>query len=208
MPLRVQYGCGWSAPIGWWNFDASPTLRFERIPFIGRLYTRNTDRFPGNVKFGDIVQGLPLPDQSCELLYCSHVLEHLTFADCQTAISNSYRLLSPDGIWRMVLPDLRSLAEEYIHSPRPTAAHTFMKESGLGAHHTRSGVLNRGREAIGNSRHQWLWDFDSLHLALTEAGFADVRRAEFGDSGLSAFAHVEDPVRWAGALGVQCRRPA
>jgi hypothetical protein len=28
----VQYGCGYSAPNSWVNFDASPTLRFERIP--------------------------------------------------------------------------------------------------------------------------------------------------------------------------------
>jgi len=54
----VQYGCGWSAPINWRNFDASPTLRFERIPIVGRFYTKNASRFPRNVEFGDIVCGL------------------------------------------------------------------------------------------------------------------------------------------------------
>ena len=47
--LYVQYGCGLSAPAGWMNFDASPTLRFERSP-IGFLYTRNRERFPRNVR--------------------------------------------------------------------------------------------------------------------------------------------------------------
>ena len=75
--LCVQYGCGWYAPEGWRNFDASPTLRFERIPLLGRLYTKNTERFPENVEYGDIVAGLPISDNSCQAVYCSHILEHL-----------------------------------------------------------------------------------------------------------------------------------
>lgn len=33
--LFVQYGCGLAAPDGWINFDASPRLRFERLPGAG-----------------------------------------------------------------------------------------------------------------------------------------------------------------------------
>ncbi|MCI5142460.1 MAG: methyltransferase type 11, partial [Candidatus Electrothrix sp. ATG1] len=28
----IHYGCGLSAPESWLNFDASPTLRLQRIP--------------------------------------------------------------------------------------------------------------------------------------------------------------------------------
>ena len=48
----VQYGCRWSAPSRWQNFDASPTLRFERTPLIGRPYTKNQSRFPSNAEYG------------------------------------------------------------------------------------------------------------------------------------------------------------
>lgn len=77
----VQYGCGWSAPRGWRNFDASPTLRFERLPLIGRLYTRNASRFPENIEYGEIVKGLPVSSGSCNGVYCSHILEHLSLDD-------------------------------------------------------------------------------------------------------------------------------
>jgi hypothetical protein len=33
----------------WINVDSSPTLYFERIPVIGKLYTKNEKRFPENV---------------------------------------------------------------------------------------------------------------------------------------------------------------
>ncbi len=61
----VQYGCGWSVSSNWRNFDASPSLYFERIPFIGKLYSKNESRFPENAEFGDIVKGLPIIDSSC-----------------------------------------------------------------------------------------------------------------------------------------------
>ena len=49
MKTYVQYGCGFDAPDGWINYDASPTLFFERIPVLGRLYTKNERRFPNIV---------------------------------------------------------------------------------------------------------------------------------------------------------------
>src|ERR1700693_1069972 len=73
----VQYGCGWSAPQEWTNFDASLTLKWERLPVLGRSYTKNARRFPPNVKPGDIVKGLPIPEESCQCVYVSPVLDHL-----------------------------------------------------------------------------------------------------------------------------------
>ena len=35
--IYVQYGAGNQAVEGWLNFDASPTLRIQKIPIIGRL---------------------------------------------------------------------------------------------------------------------------------------------------------------------------
>src|SRR5262249_54197655 len=106
----VHYGCLFCAPKSWLNFDASPTLIFERIPIVGRFYTKNQQRFPTNVRYGDIVKGLPIPEDSCRGLYCSHVLEHLARRDCQRALRNSYGYLQPGGTFRMVLPDLEVLA--------------------------------------------------------------------------------------------------
>ena len=82
----VQYGCGFSAPQSWRNFDASLTLRFERLPIIGTLYTKNSARFPENVEFGYIVYGLPVKENSCQGVYCSHILEHLSLEDFRKAL--------------------------------------------------------------------------------------------------------------------------
>ena len=73
-PLYVQYGCGWCAPEGWLNFDASPTLRFERLPMLGGLYTRNAERFPAAVRYGDIVRYRPPFTATTALLWAGPFL--------------------------------------------------------------------------------------------------------------------------------------
>ena len=118
----VQYGCGFTAPGEWTNYDASPTLRFERLPFLGKLYTRNKQRFPQNVKYGDIVAGLPEATDSCDGIYCSHVLEHLAYQDFLMALKNTWLILKPGGKFRGVVPDLKSAVQRYMDNFDTTEA--------------------------------------------------------------------------------------
>ena len=104
--MYVQYGCGFSAPAEWVNFDASMTLRWERMPIAGRMFTKNSARFPSNVRCGDIVKGLPISDGSCRGVYASHVLEHLAQEDFHKALENTKRILTGGGLFRLVVPDL------------------------------------------------------------------------------------------------------
>lgn len=203
LPQYLQFGCGFSAPHEWVNFDASPTLRFERIPMLGRLYTRNSKRFPANVRFGDIVAGLPVPEAYFKGIYCSHILEHLSLQDCGVALANTRRYLRDDGIFRLVVPDLRNLATEYLHDPRPEASMEFMSKSCLGRTTRPRGVRGFFREWLGNSAHLWMWDEASMTMKLREHGFRQIRRVTFGDSDDAAFAAVEDKARFLNCLAMQ-----
>src|SRR5262249_462895 len=113
--LHVQYGCGICAPAGWLNFDASPRLRLEGIPWVrGVLSSTIGLLFPPKVRFGDIVRGLPVPDKSAYGVYCSHVLEHLARDDLAPALRNTLRILRPEGTFRLVVPDLHWRALRYV----------------------------------------------------------------------------------------------
>ena len=194
----------------WRNFDASPTLRFERLPLIGRLYTRNSQRFPENVEYGDIVKGLPVAEESFHGVYCSHVLEHLSLADFRTALINTWRILRPGGggVFRLVLPDLEHMVNRYIDDCSESAAHTFMTDTGLGALKRDRSLRGFVVSYMGNSKHLWMWDFKSIAAELSRAGFTGIRRAAFGDSPDAAFSEVEEKDRWENCLGVECRRLA
>jgi len=203
----VQYGCGWSAPSGWRNFDASPTLRFERLPIIGRLYTKNESRFPENVEYGDIVKGLPLSPDSCKGVYCSHILEHLSLNDFRIALRNTIKILEPGGLFRLVLPDLELSVKHYIENPSNEAALEFMKETSLGHESRARGFKGLLTVWLGNFQHLWMWDYKSIKPELEDAGFIEVRKATIGDSSDPVFGIVEELERWENCLGVECRKP-
>lgn len=206
MGLYVQYGCGMSAPTGWRNFDSSPTARFEALPIVGRFYTKNHLRFPANVEYGDIVKGLPLRQASCDAVYCSHVLEHLSLVDLRTALRKTYLILKDKGKFRLVMPDLEAMAKAYVFNPSEHAALEFMRDTGLGLEHRPRGFVELIKNWFGNSAHLWLWDYRSLAHELSQAGFHSIRRAEYGDSEEPAFLQVESKVRWQGCLGIEATR--
>ena len=202
----VHYGCHWTAPNEWRNFDASPTLRFEQFPLIGRFYTKNDSRFPENVEYGDIVKGLPVADDSCKAIYCSHVLEHLSLEDCRRALMNTFKLLEKGGTFRFVLPDLEFYIKRYLNDQCSGAAVSFMKRTGLGQVTRNRSLSGSLISWLGNSQHLWMWDYDSIQLELEKAGFREIRRAEFGDSKDDMFTMVEDENRWINCLGVTCAK--
>jgi ubiquinone/menaquinone biosynthesis C-methylase UbiE len=202
----VQYGCGLSAPQGWRNFDASPTLRLQRLPALGFLVARRRVMFPQNVEYGDIARGLPVTDETCEAVYCSHVLEHLSLKDLRDALSETYRILKPGGVFRGVLPDLSTLIHQYISDPTAEAAISFMNSSLLGVAVRKRGIRGALENAFGNNRHLWMWDFKGLAKELSDAGFHDIRRAQFGDNPAPHFVAVENEERWRDCLGFECRR--
>ena len=82
--------------------------------------------------YGNIVRGLPIPKNSCDAIYCSHVLEHLSLNDFRTAIRNTLVYLVPGGRFRCVLPDLERLVATYTSSQHSDAAIKFLESSQLG----------------------------------------------------------------------------
>src|SRR5262245_30886383 len=164
VPLYVQFGCGFCAPQGWINFDSSPTLRIERLPVFGRLVRRGAARFPANVRYGDIAQGLPISDESCAGLYGSHVLEHLALDAFRAALGNARRYLRPNGIFRALVPDLEAGARNYLDTLTNDrdAGLKFVRGSCLGEECRPRGIRPRLVSAMGNARHRWMWDYPGL----------------------------------------------
>lgn len=207
--IHVQYGCGLSAPENWINFDASPTLRLQRMPLVGKILSSKLEvTFPSNVRYGDITKGLPgIQESSCDSVYCSHVLEHLSLNDFRIAIANTYKILKPEGIFRCVVPDLEVIARAYIHSLNnrdSEASIKFVNNTLLGVRKRDKGVKSVLTSALGNSHHLWMWDHFSLKKELEKAGFRAIRKCSYNDSVNQAFKEVEDISRFESAVALEC----
>ncbi len=208
MKRYVQYGCGFTAPAEWINYDASPTLRFERIPVLGKLYTRNKQRFPENVNFGDVVKGLPEKPNSCDGIYCSHILEHLAYNDFLTAIKNTHEILKPGGTFRGVVPDLRAAVLNYIeeYDRIDAPANELMRSTMLGIENRAKSLSSNIKSLYGNSKHLWMWDYKSLEFELKKTGFVSIRKCQFGDADDVFFNLVEEEGRFFQAAAFECKK--
>jgi len=95
-PLMVNIGCGSTFDSRWLNLDL--------VPMNSEVYLI------------DASKPLPLPDASVDVVYASHLLEHLAPHEVPSFLKDLHRILKPKGIVRIVVPDLEQLAKEYINS--------------------------------------------------------------------------------------------
>jgi predicted SAM-dependent methyltransferase len=62
----------------------------------------------------DLRRGIPYPDNHFDVVYHSHVLEHFTKSDGLRFIYECHRVLKPNGLLRVVVPDLEEIARQYL----------------------------------------------------------------------------------------------
>lgn len=208
--LYVQYGCGLSAPKEWINFDASPTLCIQKTLIIGWLLKNKLNaKFPSNVRFGNIITGFPVKDDSCDGLYCSHVLEHLSLQDFRIALRNSYKILKSGGIFRCIVPDLEITARNYLNAfenGNEKASIDFIGSTALGSKNRTKGIKGLITYLLGNSAHLWMWDAKSLSAELRDVGFIAIRPCKAGDCEDAMFQYVEDEGRFIDAVAIECKK--
>ena len=213
--ICLNIGCGLSVGPSWINIDASPSMRLKSIPILGHLLAA-TGRIPNwssHVVYGDVVRGLKVKPKSCELIFASHVLEHLSLKDFEIAIHNIHTYMKKDAIFRLIMPDLNQLVHEYLRDynsddeiTAEKAALQFNEHSGLGLQISRGTVWQRFKEILGNSRHQWLWDKKSIQQKLINTGFGEINFCHYSEWTDKRFAEIENPERHQMSFCVECQR--
>jgi len=105
--IRLQLGAGpqHSMP-GWLNVDGSRPEENQKPADGTQLY----------ISFSGSKVSIPLPSASCEFVYASHVLEHLSMEPptLDALLIELRRLLVPGGVVRLVVPDAAVWLSEYV----------------------------------------------------------------------------------------------
>jgi len=188
--IRINVGCGQTPTEGWRNFDNSLSLRLAKIPFLPELLHKagilerlqyqfihfaRTHR----IEYGDVTRGLPIAAGSVEVLYSSHMLEHLDPAEATLFLKEARRVLRPGGIIRLAVPDLRQQAQEYLASGDANAflAGTYLAEPRPRTIGQRLRIL-----FVGTRHHQWMYDGASLRGLLQANGFVEAEIMSAGQT--------------------------
>jgi predicted SAM-dependent methyltransferase len=71
---------------------------------------------PPGVVVHDLRRGIPFETGSFDVVYHSHLLEHLSAKDARTLLGECRRVLRAGGLLRVAVPDLESIAREYLRA--------------------------------------------------------------------------------------------
>lgn len=195
------------------NIDWSPLLRLRHNPIISFMapWLLDADRLRrfyalgDNIKVYDLSKGIPFPDESVDVVYHSHMLEHLDREVAPQFMSEVLRVLKPSGIQRIVVPDLERLCREYLLSleqsendTKHRARHDGFVEAMLeqSVRREASGTAQQSpmrrfleNLVLGDARqrgetHQWMYDRINLTELLNKAGFFRPRRERYDSSAI------------------------
>jgi len=181
--VKINVGCGTTPTDGWVNFDNSPIVRMSRsrllvqvlsrtrfLPEPSLAFLQHADR--ANIRFANASLRLPCPDHSVEAIYSSHMVEHLDRREARKFLLEARRVLFPEGIIRIAVPDLSRLVDNYLAT---RDADEFISKTHMGQDRPVK-ISSRLKVAVtGPRNHLWMYDGRSLIGLLGDVGFFDVR---------------------------------
>jgi predicted SAM-dependent methyltransferase len=178
-PLKLHLGCGKRYLPGFVHIDAVP---YDHVDYV------------------HVVEQLPMfGDNSVDLIYSCHVLEHFRRAEVAGVLAEWFRVLRPGGVLRTAVPDFEKLVEVY----RATGDLSLV-----------IGPLV-GRQDYLYNFHYSVFDFAALKRALEAAGFVEVHHydwrdtehADVDDYSQAYLPHMDKEHGVLISLNVACRKP-
>jgi predicted SAM-dependent methyltransferase len=111
--LMLNLGCGNRTHEAWVNIDFSLKETLKNLFFVRPfISTANPVAYMNH----DLRRGIPFPNGVVDVVYASHVLEHLTRKHALSFMKEIHRVLKLDGIIRIVVPDLEKVAMAYLEA--------------------------------------------------------------------------------------------
>ncbi len=173
--LLLHMGCGDVIRPGWLNVDIHPAADL-------RL---------------DVRRRWPFSDGSAAIVFAEHLFEHLPWpGDADHFLAEARRVLGPDGMLRLSVPDMARHAQAYLEHDggfRRSFA-PFLPSYAT----TWGDALNHHFRQYGE--HHYAYDAETLAARLTGAGFADPEV-------VSPDHEYEQPLRDFESLVMTARRP-
>ena len=157
-PYRLHLGCGPFRFDGWVNIDADASHSAADVLW-------------------DLVEGIPVADSSCRLIYSEHLLEHLKAEQGVSFLRECRRVLEPGGVMRVAMPSLDDVIDKSCKGN--WREQDWLTWPDYQFVETRAEMLNIAFRWWG---HQWLYDREELHRRLREAGWSQIKDVGWGDS--------------------------
>ena len=211
----VNVGCGSNPTKNALNFDNSFTIVLannswlywlvRKLGYAGPL----TDQFVKIIKEYKIQKAdatnLPLQKNTIDVIYSSHMIEHMGQDELAVFLKKSFETLKSGGTLRLLTPDFRIKVDDYLESGD---ADIFFKNTLLGRGSSR-GILKQRIKLFffGDRSHLFLYDATSLSKRLKYAGFIDIKILKAGETTISFETNIDYSERKDESLYIEAKKP-
>lgn len=162
--LRVVFGDHWSNHDGWLVLDEDEQ---------------------------DITKPLDFADESVDVIFTEHVLEHISFSDAISFLQEAKRILKSGGVLRIVCPGLEKLMSLDLKDERfkiffeNSITRYWVKENDILQQLGSDGVIEEPKTFLFNSEfmlygHKFIWSKELLKKVLYAIKFSHVNLVDVG----------------------------
>lgn len=153
----------------------------------------------------DLRDGIPARDNSLDLVYHSHMLEHLDYIEGIEFIKDCYRALKPGGRMRALVPDLELWINAYSSNNR-FFFEEYRKVLDQEKYVTNASIF---MGMLHNHGHKCGYDFETIKWVSEHAGFENVTKTLYADSSIDNIQDIEPqiPIRIMETLCIECIKP-
>jgi len=229
---RAMLNLGSSAEVapGWNNVDFSWLLRLSRyrrccavlhrFGFLSEHRYQRILKLDPHMVLWNLAKGIPFAEQSFDVVYHSHLLEHLPREAAPDFLRECRRVLKPGGILRVVVPDLEELARTYIDVVNRLPDRATMPEHAAAVVEMFDQMVVRtpkvrkeqklvvrlvehiliGNTAREGSLHRWMYDRFSLEGLMEDAGFINIQVQEGNTSQIAGWSQFHLDTKLDGSL--------
>ena len=123
-------------------------------------------------------------DNTVRYIYTSHFLEHLEYPkDAVLLVEECYRILSPRGVLRIVVPGIEKIIRAYVEDDRGF----FKIQAELHPHWCTTKLEHLMYALQQDGEHQYGYDFETMTKLLSQAGFETIIQSDYNKSQFKEF---------------------
>lgn len=209
----LNLGCGTKTSPKAINIDCSRYLSIKKnrlFKLCAPLFLNDERRkklrnLDDTILVHDIRKGLPFADSSVDVVYHSHILEHVDRELVETFLREIQRVLLPGGIHRIAVPDMEYLCKTYLEhvtlverNASLMAGHDqyisviieqMVRKKSYGTSQQPLVIRWLENALLGDARkrgetHQWMYDRFNLAHLLGQNGFKNIEVLGFNKSSI------------------------
>ncbi|MBL19250.1 MAG: hypothetical protein CMC82_05420 [Flavobacteriaceae bacterium] len=126
----------------------------------------------------DLRRGIPLPNNSVDRIYSSHLLEHIPYNQLIPLLRECHRVMKSNSEFSVCVPNFRLYVDAYKDGKLFKSRETWWQP---GLIDTGSSIDQLNYAAYMLDEHKYMFDEENLINTLAKAGFSNVQLREFDE---------------------------